>query len=102
MRNRFGSAALLLEERRSDLRVDEAVVIDIEAAAQTESRSERKCADECAGAIAVRFEHSRERLDRRRKSKAGIIPDAVIGWVFARQNVRMRGQGRDVVRVRVG
>src|SRR5213078_4205547 len=58
------SAAFLFQERRSDLRIDEAVVVQVEPTAQAESRGERKRADKGTGAIATRFEHGCERLNR--------------------------------------
>src|SRR5207247_11183801 len=76
-RNRVDRAALLLEERRPGLRINEAVVVHVEAAIETESRIERERADEGAGAIAVRFEQRRERGDRRGKAEARVGPDVL-------------------------
>src|SRR5206468_431841 len=75
-------------------------VVHVKAACEAEPRRERKRADERAGAIAARVQDRRERVDRRRETEAGVVADAVIDGIAPRENVRVRRQRDDVVRVR--
>ena len=100
-RDGVGPAPLLLQERWPGLRIDETVLVDVEAAVEAETRIERERTDERARTIAVGLQNRGERVDGCRKAEAGVVANAVLGRVLARQNVRMRWQRGDVVGVRV-
>ena len=96
-----GAAALLLEQRRPRLRVDEAVVVDVEAAREAEARVEREGAHEGAGAVAARLQQRGQRVGPGREAEAGVVAHAVVEREAAREDVRVGRQRHDVVRVRV-
>ena len=72
-----------------------AVVVHVEAAIEAESAVERKCADECARPISERMQHRCEGVDLLRQPEAGILVDAVVRRIEARQDVRVRWQRHD-------
>jgi hypothetical protein len=79
--------------------VQERVVVDVEAGVEAEARVERKGAHERARAIARLLEARGQRLRVARKAEAGVVAHAVLVRVQARQDVGVRGQRDDVVRV---
>ena len=95
--NGLGSRAFLLEKRRTCGRIDEGVVIDVEAARQAEPGVERKAADEGARVKSARLEARGERGFSGGQSEAGIVAHAVFGRQPAGEDVGVRGQREHVV-----
>ena len=100
--NRVHTSPLLLEERRPRRDIDERVVVDLESASQSESRVERKGADERARAEAVGGEARRRRLLGRVEAEAGVVSNPVVGRQASGEDIGVRWQRDDVVGARVG
>ena len=77
------------------------IVVDVEPAPEPEPHVERKGADERARAISERLEPRRQRVDVGWKPEAGILANAVPERIPAGEDVGVRRQRDDVLRVRV-
>ncbi len=99
--HRLGTAPLLLEKGGPGLRVDEAVVVDLEAPGEAEARGERERAHEGAGRVAARLEESGQGLDPGREAEPRVVPHPVVRRVAAGEDVRVRGESHHVVGVGV-
>ena len=95
-----GRGALGQQERRGRAAVREGVVVDVEPAVQPESRVQRERAHERAGAIAALLQARGQRGRARGEAEAGVVAHAVLERIAAREDVRVRRQGHDVVGVR--
>ena len=78
------------------------VVVDLEALIEAVARVERRGADERAGRVAQAAQHRRNGLVLRVESKPGVLAHAVLIGIEPGQDVGVRRQGDDVLRVRVG
>ncbi len=96
-RDRVRAAPLLQQERTSGARVEEAVVVDVEAAVEPEPRVERERADERAGPVTAILQDRGEGRSIGRKPKPGVVPDAVLGGKTAAQYVCVRRKCKYVV-----
>jgi hypothetical protein len=95
--HRFGARPLGHREG-GRLRSPQAVVVDVEAPVETEARIERERAHEGPGAPAPLAEDRGERGPVGREPEARVVVDAVAQGVLAGEQVRVGGQGHDVVR----
>ena len=89
------TAALRDAERDVRLVLRKPIVVDVEAARQTEAGVERKSADEGAGPVVAPAHQRRERLDGGREPEAGVLAHAVAEGVQTGEDVRVRRQRDD-------
>ena len=96
-----GGRPLRHDEVRRRLRLAEVIVVDVEAAAETEPRVQRERADERGGRVAGGLQQRRGRARAGGHAVAAVVTNAVLVGIQARQDAGVRRQRRDRVRVRV-
>ena len=93
--DRFDAATLGHTKRGVVFALPVAIVVDVEPASEAEAHVERERADEGRGPIPTRFEHCRQRVGVIGKSESGVLADAVMQRVSARENIGVRRQRDD-------